>query len=416
MGRWLKRLVWIAGLALLVLLVVRAFRPVPLLVELGEVRRDALSVTVDDDGHTRVRERYTISAPIGGRLVRTVLDPGDVVVADETVVAEFERVPPALLDARARSEAEARVKRAEAALAEAQAQREQAAADLGFAEAQLARARELRDASVRSQEELERAELEQQRAYQGVRAATFAQQVAEFELELARASLIEPEGADLVDPERLAPDGAAPAAGRLLLRSPIDGRVLRVFEESARTMSVGTPILEVGNTEALEIVAEYLSQDAVKVEPGMPVRVEGWGGEAPGGEEHVLHGRVRVVEPGGFTKVSALGVEEQRVRLVVDPLGDEETWARLGDGYHVELRIEVWAGTDLLLVPAGALFRERGEWHVYVADGGRARLRAVELGRRTGLDAQVLDGLAEGDEVVLYPSEAVADGVLLEAR
>jgi HlyD family secretion protein len=415
MKPWTKRLAWIALAAALGWLVARALRTMPVIVDVATIKRTTLTVTADDDGRTRVRERYTISAPIGGRLLRTALEPGDVVLAGETLVAEFDHVAPSLLDARQRGEAEARVRRAEAALQVAEARREQAEVDLAFADKELARVRGLVESGVQPGATLDRAERDQRSAFQGARAAAFALQVARFEHELSQASLVEPVDGDVAPPHAEL-NGKLAADGRLLLRSPIDGHVLRVFEESARTMASGTPILEVGNTGALEIVADYLSQDAVKVEPGMPVVVEGWGGELPGGAERELRGRVRVVEPGGFTKVSALGVEEQRVVIVVDPVGDEDQWARLGDGYHVELRIELWTGDDRLVVPSGALFREAGGWRVFVVEGDRAVKRDVELGRATGLEAEVRNGLAEGERVVLYPGEATADGTRIEVR
>lgn len=416
MKKWLRRSLWLAALGALVALALRAFQPSPVIVDLATLSRGELIVTVADDGRTRVRERYTVSAPIGGRLLRTVLRAGDPVVAGETLIAEFARVAPSLLDARQRSEAEARVGRAEAAVEEAAARRAEAEVSLAFAETQLERATALLSAAIQSREQYDRANLERQRAFQGVRAASFAEKVATFELELSRASLLEPSTEELGEPQQLDLDGVVELGGRLHLRSPIDGRVLRVFEESARTMSVGTPILEVGNVSALEIEAEFLSQDAVKIDPGMSVRVAGWGGEVAGSGEHTLEGRVQLVEPRGFTKVSALGVEEQRVVVVVEPAGELDEWARLGDGYHVELEVELWRGADRLLVPSGALFRERGVWWAFVVEGGRARRREVALGRRSGLSAEVLSGLTAGEEVVMYPSEAITEGTRVRAR
>jgi len=204
--------------------------------------------------------------------------------------------------------------------------------------------------------------------------------------------------------------------GRLRMRSPVDGTVLRVFEQSARTLAAGTPILEVGNTAALEVVADYLSQDAVKIRPQMAARISGWGGEAEDGAPRVLQGRVRVVEPAGFTKVSALGVEEQRVNVIVDPEGDPEQWAALGDGFRVDLQVVLWEQSDVRVVPTGALFREDGDWACFVANRGRAELRRLQLGRRNGLHAQVREGLEDGEWDVLYPSELVAPGTAIAAR
>ena len=410
--RWRRHVVWAVAVAAAAVVLWRVLRPNPVLVDTATIARGRLVVSVDDDGRTRVRERYTISAPIEGRLLRTALDPGDAVQAHETLIAEFEPVASSLLDVRSRREAEARLSRAEAAVKEAAARRAEAAAAREYAVADLARTRELAAQGIVARDALDRAVREEARAREAERAAAFAADVARYERDVARASLLEDAGAPFDEPPLRAgePTGTAPGVTvqpnrrRLLLRSPISGTVLRVFEESARTLAAGTPILEVGSTDALEIVADYLSEDAVKVRPGMPVLVEGWGGEGH------LRGRVRVVEPGGFTKISALGVEEQRVNIVVDPVDSDEGWNTLGDGYRVELRIMLWEGADVLIVPTGALFREEDAWTVFVVDDGVARRRAVELGRQSGLEAEVRDGLVAGDEVILYPSALVTDG------
>ena len=201
-----------------------------------------------------------------------------------------------------------------------------------------------------------------------------------------------------------------PAAQRhLRIRSPISGRVLRVFEESSRPLASGAPILEVGNTGSLELVADYLTQDAVRVRRGMKVFVAGWGGRDESGEERILEATVRTVEPGGFMKISALGVEEQRVNVIADPVGDPAEWATLGDGFRVELRILLWEQSEVLRVATGALFRDREGWAVFRIEGDRAFRRSVKIGRRSALHAQVLGGLAAGDRVVLYPSDLLGD-------
>ncbi len=423
-----RRFVWISLAALVVVLIVRAFRGSPVLVDVATIGRGLLRVTVDDDGRTRVRERYTISAPIQGRLLRTLLDPGDLVRAGETPVAEFVPIAPELLDARTRAEAEARTRRAEASLHEAEAREEQAEADLRYAETLLERVRELAAEGIEGKNRLDLAMRDEESARQGRRAAQFAVQVAAYELDAARASLIEATP-DAVGPDDTDPDegNANPADastrsvervngdGRLLLRSPIDGTVLLVFEESARALSAGAPILEVGSIAALEVVADYLSQDAVKIRPGMEVLVEGWGG-ATNDDEATLRGRVRVVEPSGFTKVSALGVEEQRVNVIVDPVGPPEDWAVIGDGYRVELRVVLWEEENALIVPTGALFRRGGDWSVFLVENGRARRRTIEIGRQNGLEAEVANGLREGERVILYPSDLLEDGTRIEPR
>ncbi len=431
---WKRRVVWIAAGLGAIAALAYSFRPAAVIADAAVVSRGTLRVTVDDDGQTRVRERYTISAPIAGRLLRTALEPGDPVRVRETLVAEFVPVAPSLLDARSRGEAVARVSRADAAFRAGEARQAQAAADLRLAETELQRVKELRARGSLPEEALDRAVRDEMSAREGLRAAELDVEVARYERELASASLVESSAEDDeagrtgtqpdpidVPPLRteeylLVPDERESESGRLLLRSPIEGTVLRVFEESARTLEAGTPILEVGNTDALEIVADFLSQDAVKVAPGMSVLVGDWGGELPDGTDRALEGRVRVVEPGGFTKVSALGVEEQRVNIVVDPVGELAAWASLGDGYRVELRIVLWEKDDVLIVPTGALFRRGDGWAVFVVEDEYARERRVVPGRRNGLEAQVLSGLDEGERVILYPSELIRDGARIDVR
>lgn len=412
MNHWTKRLLWLLLLALGGLALFRAFRTPPVLVDLATVARGTLLVSVDDDGRTRVRERFTIAAPMDGRLLRTPLRAGAQIRAGETVLAEFQPLATRLLDKRSRAEAEARVASAEAALSESKALVARAEADLDFATQDLARRKELVASGSEAQAGYDRALRDERRATESLTATRFAQEVSERQLQLARAGLMEES------------PGSATTETVIPLLSPIDGQILRVFEESSRPVLAGTPLFEVGDIRALEIVADYLSQEAVKVQPGMPVWIEGWGGE------RALEGRVRLVEPGGFTKVSALGVEQQRVNIVVEPPAAEpdapgaagagerwsSDWSALQDGYRVELRIVIWAGEGVLIVPTGALYREGSAWAVFIVEAGVARRREVSLGHRNGLEAEVLDGLEPGEVVVLYPSELIEDGTEVEPR
>lgn len=422
-----RTLVWLVLLALAAWAVVHALRGTPLVVDVATVRRGSLVVTVDDDGRTRVRERYTVHAPIRGRLLRTVLEAGDAVRRGDTVVAELEPIAPVLLDERSRAEAEARVSRAGAAVDEAKARREQAAADAAWAESEHARTQELVASGIAAAEQLEASERAARSAREAQRAAEFAVQVATFEAELASVALregVEVRGEGAVrehavrngtDPRPDDHDEIAHPRRSVVLHAPIDGTVLRVFEESQRTVEPGTPLVELGDLASLEIVADFLSQDAVRVRPGMRARIVGWGGEGDAGEELALQARVRVVGPSGVTKVSALGVEEQRVDVVLDPV--EEGWGALGDGYRVEVRVEVWSGDGLLLVPAGALYRSGEAWGAFVVGEGEVvGETVVRVGRRTGLMAEVLEGLEEGERVVMYPSVMVEEGVEVEGR
>jgi HlyD family secretion protein len=397
MTAWTRRSLWLLAGAAAAALFVRAFRAPPVLVDTALVERGALEVTVEDDGRTRVRERYVVSAPIDGQLLRVPLDPGANVVAGETVLAEFEPRAAVPLDARARAQAQARAEAAAAALERARAEEASAQAAWEYARIDLARRRQLSESGIEQQARVDQAMRDERGAGEAVRAARFQVLVARHELEAARA-LLEEDGEE----------------GRkvLLLRSPIDGVVLRLREESSRTLAAGAPILEVGDVSRLEIVADLLSQDAVAVRPGMTVEVLGWGGPEGTGESR-LRGVVRHVEPAGYTKISALGVEEQRVDVIVDPVG---SWDELRDGYRVEVRIVVWRGDDVRIVPTGALFREGGSWSAYVVEDDRAVARALEIGRRGGLEAEVLSGLAEGEQVVLYPSELIEPGTAVEVR
>lgn len=383
------------GGGLFTLLLLVALWPSSVPADLAEVSRGHLRVSVDEEGETRIRDRFVVSAPLAGRVLRIELEPGDPVVRGETVVATFQPGDPALLDSRARAEAEAQVKASEAGLGRARAEHQRAQADRAYALSELERHRRLAEQDIVSADRLEVAELSARTAEEGLRAAEFAVRSAEYQLEMARARLLQTGG----------------GAGKpIVIRSPIDGQVLRRFRESEAVVPAGEPLLELGDPADLEIVSDMLSSDAVRIEAGDPVLIEQWGGDRP------LNGRVRRVEPAGFTKISALGVEEQRVNVVVDIEDPVETWTALGDAYRVEVRVVVWEAHDVVKVPTSSLFRRSGEWAVFAVEGGRARLRIVELGQRNGLEAEVRSGLAEGDLVVAHPSDVIDDGVRVTRR
>jgi HlyD family secretion protein len=395
---WRRRLGGGAVVALAVVLVWWVFRPAPVRVEIGRVERGRLVVTVDEEGETRVRDRFVIAAPIAGRLARLTFEPGDP-VQEGTVVARMHPVP---LDPRTRAEAVARLEAAEAALREVTAQVENARAALDQARRTANRARELGRVGTISKEEQERAELDETLRGKELEATRFAERAAAYNLEAARAALMAP-GADGSRAMVAACESGEP--GCIELRSPVAGRVLRVPEKSERVVTPGEPLLEIGDPTQLEIVVDLLSADAVKVHPGATMLIEEWGGPV------ALPARVRRVEPSGFTKVSALGVEEQRVNVIGDFTGDTD---RLGDGYRIEARIVVTEADDVLLVPSSALFRRRDAWHVFAVVDGRATLRRVEIGRGTPQQTELVSGLAEGDAVILHPSDQVADGTRVE--
>jgi HlyD family secretion protein len=368
---------------------VLVLRPPPLPVETAPVSRGTLRVTIDEDGETRVRDRFVIAAPVAGRLHRITLDEGDS-VEQGSVVARMNPLP---LDPRALAEASARLDGAEAAKREADARVEQARAALAQAERAGRRARQLaRDGTI-STEERERADLEETTAARQLDAALFAARAADHNVHAARAALLAP-GGTAVTP--CADDNAVCVE----LRSPGRGNILRVLEESERVVAFGTPLIELGDPARLEVVIDVLSIDAVKVKPGSEVWIEEWGGE------QVLRGRVRLVEPSAFTKVSALGVEEQRVNVIADFV---EPVAGLGDGYRVEARIVIWEG-EVSRIATSALFRHAGEWSVFVAEGGRARRRVIAIGRRNAAEVEVREGLEEGERVILHPSDLLEEG------
>jgi HlyD family secretion protein len=369
-------------------------RPAPVRVELGVAARGPLEVSVDEEGRTRVRQRYGIAAPVSGRLERIALDEGDAVAAGDVVA----RVSPAPLDPRTVAQARARLEAALATQREAKARVGQSDAALAQAERELRRAASLASAGTLSEQQLEQAELARTSRAQERDAALEAADASSHEVDAARAALLAAGGSD----------GAPAARGSdsvIEVIAPVAGRVLRVFEESSRVVAVGTPLLEIGDPADLEIVVDVLSADAVKIRPGAEVRLEAWGGE------QVLRARVRLVEPSGFTKLSALGVEEQRVNVIADFV---DSPGALGDGYRLEARIVVWRADDVLRAPASALFRRGDAWHVFAAEDGRARLRPVEAGHR-GVDAvEILAGLEPGESVVLHPTDRVSDGVRIE--
>jgi HlyD family secretion protein len=401
MKKWLRRAVPAVVLLIVLAAIAIGFWPRPVEVDLGVVAKGALQVTVDEEGKTRIRERYVVSAPLAGSLLRVQLKAGHPVVADSTILAILEPSDPEFLDARQKAEAEARVKAAEAAVEQTRARVEAARKEQELAAGILERVRKSHSMGVASADELQTAEIRAQVRAEEVRAAQFAERVAIFELNLARAALI-----------RTIPRSALPPKdSRLELRAPVDGRVLRVFQESAAVVAPGTRILEVGDPADLELVIEVLSTDAVKISPGDRVIVERWGGPRP------LSARVRIVEPAAFLKVSALGVEEQRVNVIADFLDPPAERQQLGDAYRVEARIVIWESAEVLKVPAGALFRDSaGAWAVFALRDGRAVLTSVSIGHSNGLEAEVLGGLEDGDRVVLHPSDRVSNGVRITGR
>jgi HlyD family secretion protein len=373
-------------------LVAAALWPQRIEVETAPVVSGPMEVTIDEEGEARVRERFTVSAPVAGRLLRIDLEPGDTVVAGKTVVARLSPATSPLLDARTQGESAAVVDAAAAAAEQALAERSRAGAQLEHARRSLERARQLASGGAVSRADLDAAEMAAREAESAFAAATAALERAKREVEVARARLRTPS-----------------RAGRTVeVVAPVSGVVLNRRRESESVVAAGEPLMDLGDPADVEVIVDLLSTDAVRVEPQSAVRIEGWGGETP------LTGRVRRIEPSAFVKVSALGVEERRVNVIVG-LDHPPEGCKLGDGYKVDARIVVWSGTALM-APLGSLFRRGEEWAVFVVDNGRAALRPVTIGERNGEVAQVLSGLQPGDRVVMHPPDTLADGGRLAVR
>ena len=371
--RWLP---WM-GLVLLLALIVAGFWPRPVLVELATIQVGKLQSTVTEEGKTRVKQRYLVTAPLASRLRRIALDPGDKVKAGETVVAEIEPLPPALLDARSRSLAEARRDAANQNL-------ERARAAHRFATSELERFKKLFAEQTVSIQELEVMKWRDESAMRDEGAA-------ESELREAEATL-----AAFTNP--------APAGDITEVKAPASGRVLRVPDQSARVVSAGQTLLEIGDPTDLEVVIDVLSRDGARIGPGTRIELEHWGGEVP------LQARVRHVEPAAFTKVSALGVEEQRVNVIADLVTPPEQRRSLGDQFRVEARIVMWEADQVTKVASGALFRRGQDWATFVVTEGRAHLRTIKVGHASNSEMEILAGLKPGDAVILHPGDRVRDG------
>ena len=368
-----------------------ALWPRPIDVETATVSRRDIDIVVEEEGKSRIRDVFTVSAPISGEMLRVNLHAGDAVVKDETIVASIKPAAPGLLDARAKRVAEAAAEAARAAVDLAAAQVRQAEAQLAFMQEELNRAATLVRRGTISQRAYDKAKLDVETAAAALESAKAALRVRQRELESAEAALIETSGG-----------GAATCCTDV--RAPVSGRVLRVLTESEQVVQAGTPLLEIGDPADLEIVADLLSRDAVRIKPGADAMIEGWGGEP-------LIAKVERIDPSAVTKVSALGIEEQRGSVILTLEGDSNNWSKLGHDFRVIVRISLFKGENLLAVPIGALFRQGADWAVYVIADGRAQLRKVQLGARNTEHAEVTEGLVEGDAVIVHPSDRVSDGV-----
>lgn len=399
--KWIKWLLLIVVLAGVAAAVVFAAMPKPEPVDVATVRRGTLTVEVEGDGRTRVQDRYVVAAPLYGNLARVELAAGDD-VEPEAVLARVTPLAPPLLDTRSKTELEARVRAADAARKQAKSAIGRAKSAAEFAKRELERAEQLAGTGALSEQELDAARENARSAANAHESTIFGERVARYQAEVARAARGRAD-------RSASPDGGGEGEA-MEIRSPTAGRVLRVLRESEGVVNPGTPILELGDPSALEIVVDVLTEDAVEIAVGDEVRIERWGGDEP------LQGQVRRVEPSAFTKISALGVEEQRVNVLIDLADPPESVASVGDGYRVEVAITVWSADDALIVPVSALHRRAQQWAAFVVDAESVREVDVTIGRRSGFDVQVLDGLDEDDVVVVHPSDSVRDGASVTPR
>ena len=396
-----RRLIfWLIAIVLLIAGLYYAFREQPYYVDIATTSTGELQVTITEEGETRVRDIYELSSPVMGRVLRLDVEVGDETIAAETIIAKIEPSDPSFLDVRSEEEAKASVKASQAMLTLAKAQLNEAESELEFAFSELERAQRLVDRKLVSQRELDQAKKNYKTKVASVKTAQASIKARESELAQAKARLVTP-----IDTQ-----GSHEECKCLSIFAPTTGKVLRILHESEGVIHAGDVLVEIGDTRDLEIVVDFLSIDAVRIKPGQQVVIEQWGGDA------FLNGVVKKVEPFGYTKVSSLGIEEQRVDVIIDLTDPKEQWTSLGHGYQVEASVILWHEKDVLKLPITSLFRENGEWSVFVVEDNRAKLKQVSIGKRNAYEAQILEGIEPGEQVILHPSNQIKQGILVEQR
>jgi len=393
-----RRILIITVSAAVILALVYGFMPKPVNVDSAPVKQGLLRVTVDEEGKTRVKDRFVVSAPVAGFLRRVELEVGDEIKKGQ-VVAELEPLRSSVLDPRSRAEALAAVSTAQATLNAIKEEERSAEASADYAKRNIERQKRLFESGYVAKDTLDQADADAKKTEAGRLAADARVKAARAELERTRSLLGHSAAEGTVDRERI-----------VSVKAPAAGRLLKIHHESEGAIAGGEPIIDIGDPGTIEVKAEVLSADAVKIKPGVSVLFERWGGSEP------LSGVVRIIEPAAFTKISSLGVEEQRVLVIADITSVPEAWKRLGDGYRVEASFVIWEGRDVLQVPSSALFRNGEGWAVYVIDGNRARLKDVVVGHRNGLVAEIVSGLTANEQVITHPDDAVKDGVRVRQR
>jgi HlyD family secretion protein len=407
-ANWTKRIIGVAALAAIAAGLAWFAWPRPVLVDLAAVVKRPIEVTVDDDGKTHVRHIYTVSAPVAGKVLRIShpmgehgpsLHVGDQVTANDTVVALMQPTPPSFIDVRSHDQLEAEVLAADAAIQQQEAEVQRLQAALDFSRTELERAKALSRTQTISAQAFDKAKFDV-----ATNEAALASAKAQVDVRRSiRASL----AARLIDPANVAPSTDAACCVRVL--APASGRVLKVIQDSEAAVPPGAPLVDIGNPLDLEIVADLLSTDAVQIKVGAPVRIDGWGGPP-------IRGQVVRVDPAGFLKVSALGIEEQRVRVTIDFVDPAEAWSQLGHDYRVVVHVATWSAADALAVPVSALFRRGDEWAVFAVQDGRVQIAPVRIGHRNSRVAEVLSGLSPGALVVVHPSDRIFEGIRVAQR
>jgi HlyD family secretion protein len=403
-GIWIKRAAWVGVVGMGLAGAVWFAWPQPVGVDLAAVSRGPMEVTVEDEGKTHMRHVYAVSAPIAGKVLRIAAHledrhVGDPVTADETVVAVMQPTVPSFLDVRSRQELEAAAAAAEAVVKLAESEVRRAEAALEFSRTELQRAQTLARSETISAKALDRAKLDVD-----TNEASLASARAQLEVRKSeRASA----AARLIDPSSVTQQPSAACC--IQIRAPVTGRILKIVQESEAVVPAGAPLMEIGDPLDMEVVGDLLSSDAVQIKPGAQVRIDGWGGPP-------VRGVVKRIDPAGFLKVSALGIEEQRVRVTIDFVDPPEAWSRLGHDYRVIVHVTVWNSESALTVPVAALFRRGDDWALFTVRDGRARSTIVKVGHRNNRAAEVISGLSAGDRVVLHPSDRISDETRVAER
>lgn len=392
-----RRRIFVTGIIVIVLIfLVYGFLPKTQEVDIVSVKRGSLQITIEEEGRTRLKDRFTISAPTVGYLRRINAKVGDVVKKGQ-VVTVLEPLQSQALDPRSRATAEATVSSAEAALGAATERERVAKADVAYLEQRLERLKALYDKGSISKDQFDQINSQAQKARAMQLAAAAEINVAKSEMERAKVSVKN--------------FSTVKGSGNAIeVMAPVNGAVFRIYRESEGAVNIGEPLMDIGNSRDLEVRVEVLSSDAVKIKQGTQVLFKRWGNDEP------LTGKVTLVEPAGFTKISSLGVEEQRVLVIVDITSPPEQWRVLGDGFRMETHFIIWEGENILQIPASALFRLGDKWAVFVAEGGKAQKRVVEIGQRNGLAAEILSGLKESEQVLAYPDDTIGDGTKVKQR